>query len=174
MRPMLPAVLSRAPRLVLDADALNAIAYDSALQSMLGARAGRGQGTVLTPHPLEAARLAGHGDAAQVQADRLSAAAALSNRWRCTVLLKGSGSVVASPGPLLSINASGSARLATAGTGDVLAGWLAGLWSAHRHTAAHHLAQAAAWSHGRAAEPGDLSSPLPASDLIAALAALLA
>jgi hydroxyethylthiazole kinase-like uncharacterized protein yjeF len=170
----LPVLLSRAPRLVLDADALNAIAGDTSLQTVLRARAARGQATILTPHPLEAARLSGSGQASQVQADRLAATSALAERWRCTVLLKGSGTVVASPGHSPSINASGSARLATAGTGDVLAGWLAGLWSAHRNHQTHRVAEAAAWSHGYSAEAGNLASPLPASDLIAALAALRA
>ncbi len=59
VREALPLLMARAARLVLDADALNAIAADSGLQTLLMARAGRGQATVLTPHPLEAARLAG-------------------------------------------------------------------------------------------------------------------
>lgn len=176
VKPVLPALLSRAPRLVLDADALNAIAADAALQTMLHARADRGQATVLTPHPLEAARLLGHGDAGAVQADRCAAAATLAARWRCSVVLKGSGSVIASADRPPSLNASGHARLASAGTGDVLAGWLAGLWSAAGASMAalptSQIALAATWSHGRAAEAGDPAAPLAASDLIAGLAAL--
>lgn len=176
VKPVLPALLSRAPRLVLDADALNAIGADVALQTMLHARADRGQATVLTPHPLEAARLLGHGDAGAVQADRCAAAAGLASRWRCTVLLKGSGSVITAAGQPPCINPSGHARLATAGTGDVLAGWLAGLWSAAGASvgapSVPQIAQAAAWSHGRAAQAGDPASPLPASELVARLAAL--
>jgi ADP-dependent NAD(P)H-hydrate dehydratase / NAD(P)H-hydrate epimerase len=123
VRALLPRVLSRAKALVLDADALNAIAADSSLQALLQARASRGAATVLTPHPLEAARLAGC-SAAQIQSNRLQAAEALAQRFHCTVVLKGAGSVIASPGHISRINASGNARLASAGTGDVLAGFV--------------------------------------------------
>ncbi|MEO7008801.1 MAG: NAD(P)H-hydrate epimerase, partial [Caldimonas sp.] len=69
VRAVLPRLISLAGRLVLDADALNAIAADPGLQSALRTRAGRGHDTVLTPHPLEAARLLGC-SSAEVQADR--------------------------------------------------------------------------------------------------------
>ena len=154
---VLPALLSRAVRLVLDADALNALAADPALQALLSARAARGFSTVLTPHPLEAARLAGLPDALSIQADRLRHAQGLAERWGCVVLLKGSGSVIAAPGQRPRINGSGNARLASAGTGDVLAGWLGGLWSACGAPATpaglQSLVQAACWLHGTAAEP---------------------
>lgn len=129
VRGVLPAVLAQAPRVVLDADALNAIAHDAALQTALAERAARGQASVLTPHPLEAARLLAS-DAAGVQADRLQAARALAERYRCTVVLKGSGSIVAAPGALPRLNASGNARLASPGTGDVLAGLIGALLAA--------------------------------------------
>jgi hydroxyethylthiazole kinase-like uncharacterized protein yjeF len=170
VREALPTVLTRAARLVLDADALNAIAADSALQALLTARAARGQATVLTPHPLEAARLVGVASAATVQADRLGHAEGLAARFACTVLLKGSGTVIASPQQLPLIIVSGNARLASAGTGDVLAGWLGGLWAAAQaQTAvpdAHRVAEAAAWLHGAAAEGGDNREPLTASRLL--------
>lgn len=175
VREALPVVLARAKNLVLDADALNAIAGDSALQSLLSARRTRGLATVLTPHPLEAARLAGDVDTAAVQADRLGLAEQLAARFGCTVLLKGSGSVVSTPQQTTSINASGNGRLASAGTGDVLAGWLGGLWSASlaRGTPpdAHAIAQAAAWQHGAAADTGDQRGPLTATRLLRQLAA---
>ncbi|MEO7152227.1 MAG: NAD(P)H-hydrate epimerase, partial [Burkholderiaceae bacterium] len=79
VREVLPQVLSLPARLVLDADALNAIADDAALQAILRGRAARGRATVLTPHPLEAARLLGL-TTAQVQADRLATAQALAQR----------------------------------------------------------------------------------------------
>ena len=60
VRPLLEPVLQCAAQLVLDADALNAVAASAALQQALQARGQRGQPTVLTPHPLEAARLLGH------------------------------------------------------------------------------------------------------------------
>ncbi len=121
VRQVLPKVLSTAESLVLDADALNAISRDTAWQTLLQARARRGWHTVLTPHPLEAARLLGCG-AADVQADRLAAAARLAANLGCTVVLKGSGTVIAAPGRTPAVNSTGNALLATAGTGDVLAG----------------------------------------------------
>lgn len=115
----LPLILGHARQLVLDADALNHIAASAALQQLLTLRpAGH---TVITPHPLEAARLLGS-TTAGVQADRLGAAQALAQRYCCVVVLKGSGTVIAAPGEIPRINPTGNARLATAGTGDVLAG----------------------------------------------------
>jgi len=160
---MLPQVLREAQRLVLDADALNAIAADGALQRLLQAR---GPATMLTPHPLEAARLLGT-DTAAVQADRLAAAQALAGRFGCTVLLKGSGSVIAAPGHTPLVNPTGNALLATGGTGDVLAG-LAGALLARTgdaFTAAAH----ACWLHGAAADAWPPGRALTASRLAQAL-----
>ncbi len=172
VREPLPVLLSRSARLVLDADALNAIAGDTALQSQLAARASRGLATVLTPHPLEAARLLALPGTERVQANRLAAAQSLAQRFDCTVLLKGSGSVIAAPRRTPVINPTGNARLAGAGTGDVLAGWLAGLWSASSASGAPAdavvAARAAAYWHGAAASRGDPSAPLTASALLAA------
>ncbi len=172
VRAPLPRLLSQAPRLVLDADALNAVATDATLQVLLQTRAPRGLATVLTPHPLEAARLLGV-DTSSVQADRLAAAQQLADRFRCTVLLKGSGTMVASPGQSPSINPTGNASLAGAGTGDVLAGWLGGLWpqwagtsaGADAAAVAHAVARAAAFMHGAAAD-GIAAGPLRAAELI--------
>ncbi|MEO7854863.1 MAG: NAD(P)H-hydrate dehydratase [Rubrivivax sp.] len=146
----MPVLLSRCARLVLDADALNALAADAALRQLLDARAARGHTTVLTPHPLEAARLLGI-DVRQVQTDRVRWARELSQRHGCVALLKGSGSVIAAPDGSVVINPTGNALLATAGTGDVLAGWLGGLW-AQRGGNALQVAVASAWLHGRAAD----------------------
>lgn len=173
VRGALPRLLAHAARLVLDADALNAIAADEPLQTLLRARARRAAATVLTPHPLEAARLLGLSSGAAVQADRLAAARALAERLQCIVLLKGSGSVLAAPGRAPSLNASGNAALASAGTGDVLAGWIGGLW-AQRDEAdvierAWRAAAHAAWLHGVAAD--DAQAPvLRAADLIERMA----
>lgn len=165
----LPLLLGRAPRLVLDADALNAISADAALQALLSARRGHERETVLTPHPLEAARLLGT-DTAAVQADRLAAARDLSSRFASTVVLKGSGSVVASPSETPSINPTGNASLATAGTGDVLAGWIGGLWAAGE-TSAHAAAVRGTWQHGEAADRATVQT-MRAADLVDALHAL--
>lgn len=123
MAAVLPETLQRARQLVLDADALNAIAENPELQDALRQRSVRGQTTALTPHPLEAARLLGT-TTATVMADRLGAARALSERFGCVCVLKGSGTVVCAPGEIPRLNASGNAALSTAGTGDVLAGFI--------------------------------------------------
>jgi hydroxyethylthiazole kinase-like uncharacterized protein yjeF len=175
----LPALLSRAGQLVLDADALNALACDPVLRRLLQARSHAGRPSILTPHPLEAARLLGW-DTARVQADRLTAAQALVSELGAVTILKGSGTVLACPGETPRVNPTGSASLSGGGTGDVLAGWLAGLWSRHHPASAGapsaarawragwQAAVAATWSHGRAGElPGE--APLRASDLAQAL-----
>jgi hydroxyethylthiazole kinase-like uncharacterized protein yjeF len=163
----LPHLLEQAARLVLDADALNAVATSPLLLAQLAARSARQQSTVITPHPLEAARLLGRATG-DVQADRLAAARELAQRWQLTVILKGSGSIVASPGHLPAINSSGGPALATAGTGDVLAGWLGGLWAQALHAKPHELACAAVYTHGLA---GEGAQRMRASDLLALLAA---
>jgi hydroxyethylthiazole kinase-like uncharacterized protein yjeF len=168
VRAVLPPVLHHARRLVLDADALNTLAADAALSHALRARATRALETVLTPHPLEAARLLQH-SAAQVQADRVRAARTLAETMQCTVLLKGSGSVVAGAAARASINPTGDARLASAGTGDVLAGWLGGWWGGAADGMADRVAEATAWLHGAATGHGPLTGPLRASELIAAM-----
>ena len=168
VRDVLPRLLSLAQRLVLDADALNAVATDTMLATLLCARAARGLHTVLTPHPLEAARLAGC-TSAEVEADRLRAARALAERFRCVVVLKGSGSIIAAPSRAPRINPTGNAALATGGTGDVLAGWLGGLWA--QAEAGEELADVAARAvaeHGAAAEPQPAGA-MRAGDLIEAL-----
>lgn len=168
VREALPRLLSLAHRLVLDADALNAVAADRSLKALLAARRSRSAFTVITPHPLEAARLLGS-TAADVQANRLAAAQTLAKDLRCVVLLKGSGSVIVAPGLRPLINPTGNASLATAGTGDVLAGWMGGRWSALGPTStwqsAFDLAALAAWEHGAAADPV-ARGPLRAADLV--------
>ncbi len=167
----MPPLLTHAGRLVLDADALNALAGDTGLQTLLRQRGARGLPTVLTPHPLEAARLLAC-TTANVQHNRLAAAKALSARWGATVLLKGSGTVIESNNGVSWINSTGNAALATAGSGDVLAGWLAGMWAQQPLSSPSAVAAAAAWQHGRAA---DLfaeqlpNRPLRAADLIEAM-----
>lgn len=166
IRAVLPAALARAARLVLDADGLNAVAGDGALAAALRARADAGLPSVLTPHPLEAARLL-HCTTAEVQADRLAAAQALAARYACSVVLKGSGSVTATAGELPIINPTGNARLATAGTGDVLAG-LIGAYLA-RGLAPHAAASSAVQAHGAAADHWPAHRALTASGLACAL-----
>jgi len=133
--------------LVVDADALNLLVSEPALARALKAR---GAPSVLTPHPLEAARLLGR-SAREIQDDRLGAAHALADALDATVVLKGAGSVVASPDGDWRIIDSGSPALAAAGTGDVLAGCVATLLAQGRDPV--EAASLGAWLHGRA---GDL------------------
>jgi len=159
----LAPLLAQAARLLLDADALNALAADARLMQALRQRGAQGRPTLLTPHPLEAARLLGC-SAAEVQADRLRAVRELADRSGAVVVLKGSGTLIGRSGPHHApwINASGHAALATPGSGDVLAGWIAGLWSqiASAHPARDEAALDAAglaarrgvWLHGSRAE----------------------
>ena len=177
----LPGCLASAHRLVLDADALNAIARDAGLRARLRSRGARGGATILTPHPLEAARLL-DSTAAEVQADRLAAARRLAADTGAVVVLKGSGTLVASPDGRVTVNPTGDARLASAGTGDVLAGWIGGLWAAQpqdrddaaagaRVALAHGVALASVFLHGSACEfaTGE-RLPLPAGALADAIA----
>ena len=166
VRAALPRLLSTVHRLVLDADALNGIAVDSSLQALVAARAGRDWETILTPHPLEAARLLGS-SSTDVQRHRLAAARELVDRYRAVVVLKGSGSVIAAPGKTLRINATGNASLASAGTGDVLAGWIGGRW-ASGSCDAFDVATRGVIEHGAAAEP-ERPGSLRAGDLVEAL-----
>lgn len=144
-RQLLSRALGGGP-MVLDADALNLIAASPNLQGRLAAR---GAFTILTPHPLEAARLLGV-TAAVVQGDRLAAARELAARFDAYVVLKGSGSVIAMPDGEAAINPTGNAGLASAGTGDVLAGLCASLLA--QGWPARDAALAAVWMHGEAAD----------------------
>lgn len=181
VRKWLPAILEQAPRLVLDADGLNAVAADAPLQQLLARRASCGLGTVLTPHPLEAARLLQTGTA-QVQANRIEAAARLAEQLQCTVVLKGSGSVIACPASFALdaracwVNPTGNARLATGGTGDVLAGLLGATWARMAAQGAASPAQPslrlgtqaaleAVYRHGQAADLWPPSLPFSAGAL---------
>jgi hydroxyethylthiazole kinase-like uncharacterized protein yjeF len=162
---VLPEILGRCARLVLDADGLNAVAAATGLQDLLLARAARGAATVLTPHPLEAARLLG-ATTAQVQSDRLRAARSLADRFGCVAVLKGSGTVVAARGQAQAINPTGNARLATGGTGDVLAGLVAA--GLARGANAFEAACGAVFTHGALADAWPAGRPLTAGALAAA------
>ncbi|MDO4904890.1 MAG: NAD(P)H-hydrate dehydratase [Lautropia sp.] len=112
---------------------------------------------ILTPHPLEAARLLNE-SVAKVQADRIEAAQTLARRFDAVVVLKGAGSVVALPCGQYMINSSGHPLLGTAGSGDVLAGTIAALLARLLRTgvpvpeAAWRASCIAVWLHGRAGE----------------------
>ncbi len=143
---LVATALSSALPLVVDADALNLVAAESGLQQRLSRRRAT---SLLTPHPLEAARLMGT-DAAHVQANRCSVAAELAVRFDACVILKGSGSIVAAPDGRIAINTTGNPALATAGTGDVLSGLCGALLA--QGLPAWEAALAAVWLHGFAAD----------------------
>lgn len=113
----LAAALATEKPLVLDADALNLLA---AAPSALPA------GTILTPHPGEAARLL-ETDVASVQSDRRAAAIALVQTHDAIVVLKGAGTIIAAPGRAPRVVAAGNPGMATGGMGDLLTGVIAAL-----------------------------------------------
>lgn len=131
---------------VLDADALNALASGKV-------RGPLPEHTVLTPHPGEAARLL-HTTVGEIQADREAAARQLAEEYRCVAVLKGSGTLIAAPDGTVLRNHTGNAGLARGGSGDVLAGLLAGLLAAgwQQGHSALEAAAAAVWLHGAAAD----------------------
>lgn len=151
-------------RLVLDADALNLIAADPALQQALVLRTAT---AIMTPHPLEAARLLGI-PSADIQADRIAAARRLAHKYHAIIVLKGSGSIIADPQDNIVINPTGNPGLATAGTGDVLAGIIGALLA--QGWPEWEAAIAAVWLHGTAADElvaaGQGPIGLTASELI--------
>jgi hydroxyethylthiazole kinase-like uncharacterized protein yjeF len=132
--------------ILLDADALNLVAADPSLR---GAIAKRGGATLMTPHPLEAARLLGS-NTPQVQEDRIASAARLADLYKAIVVLKGAGSVIASPRGRWWINGTGNPGMASGGMGDVLSG-IAGALLAQGFPAEATL-QCAVHLHGAAAD----------------------
>lgn len=138
---LLARILDSGLPMVLDADALNLLA--------LCAPAGHDALPVLTPHPLEAARLSGS-EVGEIQADRIGAACTIAETRRAVVVLKGAGTVVAHPDGRWAIVDSGGPALATAGTGDVLAGLIGGLRA--QGLPAWEAALLGCWAHGHAAD----------------------
>jgi NAD(P)H-hydrate epimerase len=154
--------------LVLDADALNIIAADGEYRRDFAAD------TIITPHPGEAARLLGCG-AADVQADRRGAVAALAEKYGAVAVLKGRGTLVAAPAPVASPpdaplagslpdasrpspssaiklyeNTTGNPGMATAGSGDVLTGVIASFMA--QGMSATDAAMAGVFIHGLAGD----------------------
>src|SRR5439155_22565727 len=117
---MLKRAIAETAPLVLDADALNLIGAHTELAAAVAAR---NAPTLATPHPAEAARLL-RKSVAEVEADRIASAQAIATLLHASVVLKGAGSVLAYPDGTFDINASGNPALASAGTGDVLAGFV--------------------------------------------------
>jgi NAD(P)H-hydrate epimerase len=154
------------PPLVVDADGLNALATANGWWAALPS------GTILTPHPGEMARLmGGEVSTKEIQADREGLAMRMATEWNAIVVLKGAFTVVAAPGEQAMVIPFANPALATAGSGDVLAGAIAGLRA--QGMDAFQAAVAGAFLHGLAGElaraelgemgvvAGDLPSRLP-------------
>jgi NAD(P)H-hydrate epimerase len=149
--------------MVVDADALTAIAgHLDVLEAARGARC-------LTPHPGEMARLLSAG-VADVEQDRIGVARQLATGQRVHVVLKGAGSVIATPSGEAYVNPTGNPGMASGGTGDVLTGMVGAFLA--RRLAPDAALRAAVYLHGRA---GDLAAMrvgqegLIATDVLAAL-----
>lgn len=143
---VLKDLLRLACPLVIDADALTLIAKNPALFNLCNSRT---TDTVITPHPGEAARLLGI-SAEMIQRDRAGAAESLVRRLRSVVVLKGNQTVIAGLCGAQRVNQTGNPALATAGTGDVLAGFIGALLA--QGLSAFDAASLAVELHGSAAD----------------------
>lgn len=131
---------------VLDADGLNAIAQNPKIMSETEG------GFVFTPHPKELSRLMGK-STAEIQSDRIRSAQEAAKRFGATIVLKGANTIVATPDDDVFIIPTGNNGMATAGSGDVLTGVIAGLLAQGMNTT--WAAVAGAYIHGAA---GDLAA----------------
>jgi hydroxyethylthiazole kinase-like uncharacterized protein yjeF len=174
---LLEAVLRSDLPVLVDADGITVLAEHPGLLP-------RSAPTLITPHAGELARLLG-ADRADIEARRLEFAVGAAADLRCTVLLKGSTTVIASPpgeGEVL-VNPTGTSWLATAGSGDVLSGLAGALLAQGLHPA--RAAAAAAYLHGLAARlaaagavdgtavPGRAAAPIGSSELLPAIPAAI-
>ena len=152
-----------APPTVVDADGLNALASEDGWWERLNREA------VLTPHPGEMSRLMG-ASTREVQRDRIGTAREAARKWGKTVVLKGAHTVVARADGHAVVSPFANPALASAGTGDVLAGMIAGLLA--QGLGAWEAAMAGVYLHGLAGEMGREEvgeAGLLASDLLSRL-----
>ena len=132
--------------MVLDADALNCISDNPEILKK------RESEIIITPHPGEMGRLCGL-SAKEVNADRVNVALRFAEKYGVITVLKGSGTIIASPNGRVLLNTTGNSGMATGGSGDVLAGMTAGLLAQGKN--AFDCAAAAVYLHGKA---GDFAS----------------
>jgi NAD(P)H-hydrate epimerase len=149
---------------IVDADALNAISLDVSKFPSNGSK------FVLTPHPKELARLM-QNTVREIQKDRVTSARTAAAKFGCTVVLKGSRTVVAHADGTVNINPTGNAGMATAGCGDVLSGIIGGLMA--QGAPSHEAAVIGVYIHGMAGDmvaadlgeagivAGDIESAVP-------------
>lgn len=138
----------------LDADALNLLSCDPTLIRHLGPHC------VMTPHPLELARLL-QSSVTMVQQDRFTAARLAAQTFHCTVVLKGYGTVVADPNGTVTVIPTGNSALARGGSGDVLLGLITGLLA--QGLPPTNAAKLGSYLHGLAADLFVLNNQSPRS-----------
>ncbi|HYB02687.1 MAG TPA: NAD(P)H-hydrate dehydratase, partial [Ktedonobacteraceae bacterium] len=134
----------RRPSLVIDADGLNNLSAMERWWTLLPS------GTVITPHPGEMGRLCNGLKVSGGNVDRLELARSKAKEWQVTLVLKGACTIIAEPDGRTRINWLANPALATAGTGDVLAGLVVGLLA--QHVDPFEAASAAVYLHAAAAE----------------------
>ncbi len=163
------AVLECTLPLVLDADGINAFSGHLAMLRSAAGRRQRKTPMVITPHPGEMARLLGR-KVCPGHAERINVAKSFASEYNCVTVLKGHRSVVADPSGVVYSNTTGNAGMATAGSGDVLTGIIAGFLAIGMPP--FEAARYGVYMHGLA---GDLAASrmtqigLTASDIIASL-----
>ncbi|MDA8368859.1 MAG: NAD(P)H-hydrate dehydratase [Nocardiopsaceae bacterium] len=157
----LEAVLGSAVPVLVDADAITLVGRRPELVRE------RAAPTLLTPHAGELARLLPGTERGDIEARRLEHASRAAEEYGCTVLLKGSTTIVAEPGRPAAANPTGTPLLATAGSGDVLAGLIGSLLAGG--LAPREAAVCGAYVHGLAARLARNGASISASDLLDAL-----
>ena len=161
---LLPKIREGSSSLVVDADGLNILAEMQEWPKQLP------MSSILTPHPGEMARLTGR-TIGEVQADRIAVAQSQAVAWEHVIVLKGAHTVVAAPGGRTAITPFANPGLATAGTGDVLAGMIVALRA--QGMSAFKAAATGAYLHGLAGELARLefgTAGMVAGDVLAHLA----
>lgn len=167
---LLGAVLQSPLPLVLDADALNLLARNAELQQRLATRTAP---SLLTPHPGEAARLL-HCSPSEIQKNRHAAALKLAQNYRCSVVLKGANSLIATRDGALFVNPTGNPGMSAPGMGDVLSGMIAALIA--QGLEADEALRRAVYLHGAAGDElarAGIAIGMTASELIDAARRLI-
>ncbi|MEU3306784.1 NAD(P)H-hydrate dehydratase [Nocardiopsis sp. NPDC055551] len=158
------ALLESDRPVLLDADALTLVGAEEHLAELVRDRSAH---TLLTPHAGELARLLPDAERSDIEARRLEHVSRAASRYRATVLLKGSTTLIAHPGAPVVANPTGTPLLATAGSGDVLSGMAGAFLASGQHP--QEAALCAAYLHGRAAVLARDGAPISTSDLLDAL-----